>query len=226
MIVVGITKDVLTIVEEASFEDEYLTSIAYVSFQVDKTDVKHILDGVKYLRESKWDKVSRFMDHEWFDYGEEEGCYPNISNLTDSEHRMDGGQVVVFAGGDGYVNGFEKHSGASAFSHSFSWWPIIGFFYPDMYHYLNGEVFSVGPWAESQIGVTIDPLTGYVTERNKDCAPLPSSNDSMEIRIDLLSGGQVLVPANKVDDKWRIDENVLFDIQSEYGARVKKFLGY
>lgn len=226
MIVVETNPDSVLVVEQASFDDEFVDGIQYVMFEFTRTDANDMLDAMKFLSAGKWNKVSKYACHDWFgDGGSEEGYYPNVKNIQATDERMDGGEVVISDGGYGYIKGYEKYAGTPAYSHSFSWWPLIALYVDDMKMTMDAKIIFTGPWAETEYDVFINPLTGEVTNRNEG-GKFDSADDHASISYVSSNSKVQSVPVSKVDGVWRVDENSLHMVQTEFSERVKAFIGY
>ena len=226
MIVVEINRDSATVVEQASFDDEFMNGVQYVMFEFTRDDAKDMLDALKFLSESEWNKVSKYAGHDWFSSDEsEEGCYPNVENIQPTKERMCGDEMVINKGGDGYVKGYEKYTGTQAYSNSFLWWPLIALYVDDMKMTIDSKIRFDGPWAHTEYDVSINPLTGEITHRH-ECSKLDETDDKASVSYVSSDGKTQSISASIVNGVWRVDEGSLYMVQSEFSERVKAFIGY
>jgi len=227
MIVTEFGKDKIKFVEQADFQSEYSSGISHVLFEFTRRDANNLLEAIRFVNNSNWDSISAYTDCEWMDTVSEEGCYPNIEGLEESEEMISGDTMVVSARGDGYLKGFEKYTGEEAFSHSFSWWPLIVHFSDDIAinSELRGKASFDGPWANTKINVVINILTGEVTPS--------ASTDTFNVSVDQASieystddGESTTAAMVKENDTWRIDENFLGLVQIHFAEVARRYYGY
>lgn len=226
MIVVKTNKDSVTVVEQASFDDEFMNGIQYVMFDFTKTDAMEMLDALKFLSASGWNKVSKYSGHDWFSSDEsEEGCYPNVENIQPTNDRIYGDEMIIGESGDGYVKGYEKYTGVQAYSNSFSWWPLIALYVDGMKMTIDAKIIFSGPWADTEYAVSVNPLTGEITHIN-ECKKLDETDDQASVSYVSSDGKEQSVPVSIINGVWRVNENSLDMIQLEFAERVKEFIGY
>ena len=226
MIVVKTNPDSVLVIEQASFDDEFMDGVEYVMFEFTRTDAKDMLDALKFLSTSKWDKVSKYSGHDWFcGGGSEEGCYPDIENIQATEERIDGDEMAIGDSGDGYIKGHEKYTGAQVYSFSFSWWPLIAIYVDGMKTTIDAKIVFTGPYAYTEYDVIINPLTGEVINLQEG-HKLDSSDDHASVSYVSSNSNVQSIPVSIVDGVWRVDEGSLYKVQSELSERVKAFVGY
>ena len=226
MIVVAKKEDSLEVIEQASFDDDYMDGISYVTFEFTKKDADNLLEAIRFLNNSNWDKLSQYTGCDWKDSDEEEGYYPDPSKLVDTEERISMDELAIFAGGDGFTKGYEKYTGKPAYSHSFSWWPlIIHFAETEIKSEILGETNFVGPWAETPVGVVVNMLTGIVTPRDYPNA-LKVDVESFEVVYQQVSGEISKAVVVKMGNDWRIDDNYIGLMQSHFAKIAMRYFGY
>ncbi len=226
MIVVKKGKDSLEVVEQASFDDDYMDGISYVAFEFTKKDADNLLEAIRFLNNSNWDKLSQYTGCDWKDSDEEEGYYPDPSNLVDTKTYLSMSELTILAGGDGFMKVHEKYTSKPVYSHSFSWWPLIMHFAEtELEPEILGEAIFADPPLETRVGVVVDILTGIVT--TCDCpGALRVDTESFEVVYQQDNREAAKAVAVKMGNDWRIDDNSIGLIQSCFAETAMKYFGY